>query len=75
VRELRRYGLDLLVVGPRSPATESATVAIELPATVPEPVSPLVAILPAQLLAYHLCTYMGLDPDSPMRAGHRGPLT
>jgi glucosamine--fructose-6-phosphate aminotransferase (isomerizing) len=75
VRELRRHGLDLLVVGPRSAATERATVAIELPAAVPEPTSPLVAILPAQLLAYHLCTYMGLDPDNPKRAGHRTPLT
>jgi glucosamine--fructose-6-phosphate aminotransferase (isomerizing) len=75
VRELRRRGLDLLVVGPRGPATEAATVAIELPAAVPESASPLVAILPAQLLAYHLCTYMGLDPDSPQRAGRRAPLS
>ena len=75
VRELRRRGLDLLVVGQRGPATESATVAIELPGTVPEAASPLVAILPAQLLAYHLCTYMGLDPDSPQRAGRQAPLT
>lgn len=73
--ELRRRGLDLLVVGPRGPATELATVAIELPSRVPEPASPLIAILPAQLLAYHLCRYMGLDPDRPTRAGHQGPLT
>jgi glucosamine--fructose-6-phosphate aminotransferase (isomerizing) len=75
VRELRRRGLDLLVVGQRGPAAESATVAIELPAAVPEAASPLLAILPAQLLAYHLCKYMGLDPDNPKRAGHRTPLT
>lgn len=75
VRQLKRRGLDVLVVGPRSAATDLATVAIELPVEVPEPASPLVAILPAQLLAYHLCKYMGLDPDSPRQAGHRSPLT
>ncbi|HJW75641.1 MAG TPA: SIS domain-containing protein [Thermoleophilia bacterium] len=74
-RQLKRRGLDLLVVGPRGAATELGTVAIELPVEVPEPASPLVAVLPAQLLAYHLCKYMGLDPDSPGQAGHRSPLT
>jgi glucosamine--fructose-6-phosphate aminotransferase (isomerizing) len=74
VRQLKRRGLDLLVVGPRGAATELATVAIELPVEVPEPVSPLVSILPAQLLAYHLCKYMGLDPDHPEQAGHKSPL-
>jgi glucosamine--fructose-6-phosphate aminotransferase (isomerizing) len=75
VRELQARGLDLLVIGPTGPATERATLSLELPASVPEPASPLVAILPAQLLAYHLCRYMGLDPDSPRRARDRTPLT
>jgi glucosamine--fructose-6-phosphate aminotransferase (isomerizing) len=32
---------------------------------VPEWLSPLVAILPAQLFAYHLARARGLDPEAP----------
>jgi glucosamine--fructose-6-phosphate aminotransferase (isomerizing) len=38
--------------------------AVRLP-TVPEWLAPLVAILPAQLFAFHLAHARGLDPDSP----------
>ena len=36
-----------------------------LPTAVPEPLSPLVAIMPGQLLALHLATARGYDPDRP----------
>ena len=39
--------------------------AIELPAGVPEPLRPIVSIVPAQLFAYHLTRARGLDPDEP----------
>jgi glucosamine--fructose-6-phosphate aminotransferase (isomerizing) len=32
---------------------------------VPEPLSPLVAIVPGQLLALHLAAARGYDPDRP----------
>ena len=38
---------------------------LELPQELPEALSPLTAILPGQLLAYHLALARGLDPDRP----------
>jgi glucosamine--fructose-6-phosphate aminotransferase (isomerizing) len=38
---------------------------LELPLSTPEPLTPLVAVLPGQLLAYHLSLARGFDPDKP----------
>jgi glucosamine--fructose-6-phosphate aminotransferase (isomerizing) len=38
---------------------------LRLPQAVPEPLSPLVAIVPGQLLALHLAAARGYDPDRP----------
>jgi glucosamine--fructose-6-phosphate aminotransferase (isomerizing) len=38
---------------------------LRLPQAVPEPLSPLVAIVPGQLLALHLAAARGYDPDKP----------
>ena len=38
---------------------------LRLPRAVPEPLSPLVAIVPGQLLALHLAAARGYDPDKP----------
>ena len=38
---------------------------LRLPQAVSEPLSPLVAIVPGQLLALHLATARGYDPDKP----------
>ena len=38
---------------------------LRLPRTTPEALSPLVAIVPGQLLALHLAAARGYDPDSP----------
>lgn len=38
---------------------------IEVPKGIPEELSPIVYILPLQLLAYHLSVMKGLDPDKP----------
>jgi glucosamine--fructose-6-phosphate aminotransferase (isomerizing) len=35
------------------------------PPPAPEPLSPLVAIVPGQLLALHLAAARGYDPDKP----------
>ena len=42
-----------------------AAASIALPADMPEWVSPMVAIVPGQLLAYHLSRARGFDPDHP----------
>ena len=59
--------------GGQPPAPAAAAVGSEhgkrrslrLPAAVPEPLSPLVAVLPGQLLALHLAQARGYDPDRP----------
>mgnify|MGYP003681896336 CR=1 FL=1 len=38
---------------------------IEMPRGVPELLSPIIYVVPLQLLAYHLATAKGLDPDKP----------
>jgi glucosamine--fructose-6-phosphate aminotransferase (isomerizing) len=43
----------------------SAAAVLELPLSTPEPLSPLVAVLPGQLLAYHLSLARGFNPDKP----------
>jgi glutamine---fructose-6-phosphate transaminase (isomerizing) len=46
-------------------ATAPSTRRLVLPRQVPEALSPLTAIVPAQLLAAHLAAARGLDPDKP----------
>jgi glucosamine--fructose-6-phosphate aminotransferase (isomerizing) len=46
-------------------ALEAATFGVPLPEKMPEWISPMVAIVAAQLFAYHLGTVKGLDPDQP----------
>ena len=38
---------------------------IEMPVGIPEPLSPILYVIPLQLLAYHLAASKGLDPDKP----------
>ncbi|MBN1399768.1 MAG: glucosamine--fructose-6-phosphate aminotransferase, partial [Anaerolineae bacterium] len=42
-----------------------ANSALELPGPLPEWLSPLVSVVPGQLLAHHLAVAKGLDPDQP----------
>ncbi len=54
-----------VVISNRSEALETARYGIPLPDQMPEWVSPLVAIVAAQLFTYHLGTVKGLDTDKP----------
>lgn len=60
---LRAEGARLLILSD-APEAVGAADTVPLP-RVPEWLSPLVAILPAQLYAYHLTLARGLDPDAP----------
>ena len=71
---LRGDGARLLVVSDDASVRELADDAIPLEAGVPEWLSPAVAIVPCQLLAYHLAVANGRDPDSPRRL-HKVTLT
>lgn len=61
---LREAGADVCTIGTVEAVAASAT-GVVLPGGVPEELSPLLEILPVQLLARHLAIARGGDPDSP----------
>jgi len=63
--ELRRRGAETLVVTDATTSVEGAAAVLRVPLAVPEELTPLVAVLPGQLLALHLSLARGLDPDTP----------
>lgn len=56
---------ELLVISNRSEALERADLPIPLPQDIPEWLSPIVAIIPAQLFSYHLTQAKGFDTEAP----------
>jgi glucosamine--fructose-6-phosphate aminotransferase (isomerizing) len=56
---------ELLVISNAKKALSLAPIPFTIPDEVPEWLSPLVSILPAQLLAYHLTRAKGFDTESP----------
>jgi len=60
-----QHNSDLLVISDHADALELATSPIPLPAGIPEWLTPLVSILPAQLFSYHLAKLKGYDPETP----------
>lgn len=58
-------GAELVVISNDKRALSLAQVPMEIHSDVPEWLSPLVSILPAQLFAYHLTRAKGLDTESP----------
>ena len=63
--ELQRRDAETYVVTDATTAVAGATAVVPLPQAVPEALSPLVAVIPGQLLALHLSLARGLDPDRP----------
>ena len=61
---LRGRGADLVVVGPQD-QVDTASGGYALPAGVPEPLQPLLEILPLQHLAWHVSLARAQDPDAP----------
>jgi glucosamine--fructose-6-phosphate aminotransferase (isomerizing) len=62
--ELRDRGAELLIVSDQEEILARATTPLPMP-SVPELLSPLVAIVVLQLFAYHLARVKGRDPDNP----------
>lgn len=56
---------ELFLISDRQELLELADCPIRLPEGIPEWLSPLVTIVPAQLLSYHLTVSKGFDPDTP----------
>jgi glucosamine--fructose-6-phosphate aminotransferase (isomerizing) len=66
IRQLKRdFEAELVVISNDPKSLALATTPLPIPADVPEWLSPLVNILPAQLFAYHLTRAKGIDPDHP----------
>lgn len=64
-RAMKARGAQPIVLSDRAEALAQAAAPIALPATLPEWLSPLAAIVPGQLLAYQLSRARGCDPDRP----------
>ena len=63
--QLQEKNLETIVISPLKKALRTATMAVELPASVIEAVSPAVSIVPFQYFACFLSRARGLDPDHP----------
>lgn len=56
---------ELVLISNNSKTLKMADNPLLLPKQMPEWLSPIVAILPAQLFAFHLAKARGFDPDNP----------
>ena len=64
-RQLKARGADLVMISDAPDALALSRAPLALPAALPEWLSPLTAVIPGQLLAYHLTATKGYDPDHP----------
>jgi glucosamine--fructose-6-phosphate aminotransferase (isomerizing) len=56
---------DLFIISENQDLLQIADCPLPLPKGIPEWLTPLVAIIPAQLFSYHLTLIKGIDPDTP----------
>lgn len=62
---VKKKQVSLLVLSNNKEALSLATAAVPLPNRLPEWLSPIVSIIPAQLFCYHLTCRKGLDTETP----------
>jgi glucosamine--fructose-6-phosphate aminotransferase (isomerizing) len=65
IGRLGEAGAEQIIVTDDADTAAPAELKLVLPVAVPEWLSPIPAIIPAQLLGYHLALAHGLDPDNP----------
>jgi glucosamine--fructose-6-phosphate aminotransferase (isomerizing) len=65
ISQVAQRGGEILVVSDDEATLACARLGLRLPSAVPEWLSPLVAVLPGQLLALHMVLERGRDPDRP----------
>ena len=58
-------GVDLVVISNREEALSIASAPLRLPSGLPEWLSPVVSVVPAQLFCYHLTRAKGFDTEHP----------
>lgn len=64
-QDLRERGAELLIISESTDALALARTELPIPTGIPEWLSPLVTIIPGQLVALHLALAKGLNPDVP----------
>lgn len=65
IADLESRDAELLIVSDREALLEKARLPLRLPVTVEEWLSPILCVLPGQLLALHLALAKDIDPDNP----------
>jgi len=60
-----KHQVELFIISDQSAALDLADTALPLPKDVPEWLSPIVSIVPAQLFCYHLTRAKGFDTEEP----------
>jgi len=63
--ELDERNTEILTISNEPSLREVGAVSLQLPAPMPEHITPMVAIVAGQLLAYHIALHKGLNPDRP----------
>lgn len=64
-RKLKEKGAELLVISDVPETLDLARIALHLPTTLPERVTPFITVIPGQLFAYYLTLAKDYDPDHP----------
>jgi glucosamine--fructose-6-phosphate aminotransferase (isomerizing) len=65
ISEMKPVKSDLAIFTNDESLLSQTDMPVRLPAKLPEWLSPIVASIPGQLLALHLCQFKGYDPDKP----------
>ena len=65
VPHLRQNGNPIIVISNDARSLEQADLALEVPDAFPAFLSPILAVIPGQILAGELAALRGLDPDNP----------
>jgi glucosamine--fructose-6-phosphate aminotransferase (isomerizing) len=64
-RQLTERGAELIAISDRREALDLAVTPLQMPVTVPEWLSPVICVIPGQLLAHDVTVAKGYDPDHP----------
>jgi glucosamine--fructose-6-phosphate aminotransferase (isomerizing) len=64
-QQLKQRGADLVMISDNANALALSRAPLALPMSLPEWLSPMIAVIPGQLMAYHLTSVKGYDPDHP----------
>lgn len=65
IKEIRQTNAELAIISNAENILSQCDLPIRLPTHLAEWLSPVIAIIPGQLLALHLCLEKGYDPDRP----------